>query len=38
MMSKSLVSKTMFALRTLRAHGMVDDILHNLTKATLVPS
>ena len=30
------VSKTMFALRTLRAHGMVDNILHDVTKATLV--
>jgi len=26
----------MFALRTLRAHGMVDNILHDVTKATLV--
>jgi len=30
------VSKTMFALRTLRAHGMADFLLHDVTKATLV--
>ena len=32
----SKVSKTMFALRTLRAHGMSDVLLHDVTKATLV--
>jgi len=32
----SKVSKTMFALRTLRAHGMADFLLHDVTKATLI--
>ena len=32
----SKVSKTMFALKTLRAHGMADFLLHDVTKATLI--